>query len=588
MKKIKNQPNEREGLAPTVARIALFFGLGIIVGVMLLVGIARLTWHSKFYPGVTVAKVEIAGLTREQAKPKLSKAIAEYQTKLTFNGNSWETPKESVNVEIDSTLNEAYHYGRRVQIADYLLLLINKKTNYPLVLAEGKTDKMEALISEIADTVEIPLIDPMIEIVGKEIKITNGSDGTTINTELLNQKIEENYRNLKKEPVEVLTTASKRQLNQEKIEELKNRAEKLMSKEILLTLDDERITLKAKELMNFLSTRGESELVNTIAIKEYSEGLRESLNKDPQDAKFEFVDGKVTEFAPGKDGVEVDVTLTANSIQRAVEKLINNENVNEKIEISVTRTPPKVTTEKVNELGIRERIGRGESYYQHSIPNRIFNVGLASSRINSALVPPGEEISFNKMVGEVSGETGYQPAYIISGGRTILGDGGGLCQVSTTMFRAAMSAGLPILERWGHAYRVSYYELNSKPGVDATVIAPSKDFKFKNDTPGHILIQTINDPKALHLVIEIYGTSDGRVAEMSEPKVWGNTPPLPTIYQDDPSLPVGTTKQVDWAAAGAKASFEYKVTRNGETLQEKTFSTTYRPWASVFLRGTGQ
>jgi vancomycin resistance protein YoaR len=154
------------------------------------------------------------------------------------------------------------------------------------------------------------------------------------------------------------------------------------------------------------------------------------------------------------------------------------------------------------------------------------------------------------------------------------------------MFRAAMSAGLPILERWGHAYRVSYYELNSKPGVDATVIAPSKDFRFKNDTPGHILIQTINDPKALHLVIEIYGTSDGRVATTTEPKVWGITPPLPTIYQDDPSMPAGTMKQVDWSAPGAKASFDYKVMRNGETLQEKTFSTTYRAWASVFMKGT--
>jgi vancomycin resistance protein YoaR len=247
-----------------------------------------------------------------------------------------------------------------------------------------------------------------------------------------------------------------------------------------------------------------------------------------------------------------------------------------------------VTIDKVNELGIEERIGRGESYYAHSIPNRIFNVGLASDRINSALIAPGEEVSFNKLVGEVSAATGYRSAYIISQGRTVLGDGGGLCQVSTTLFRAAMNAGLPILERWGHSYRVSYYEQNSSPGIDATVIAPSKDFRFKNDTPGHILIQTINDPKNLHLVIEIYGTSDGRVASVTEPKVWGITPPLPTVYQDDPSLPSGTMKQVDWSASGARASFEYKVTRDGETLQDQTFSTVYRPWAAVYLRGTGQ
>ena len=268
--------------------------------------------------------------------------------------------------------------------------------------------------------------------------------------------------------------------------------------------------------------------------------------------------------------------------------LSENEEKEKKIEIVVDRTSPKVTIDKINELGIKERIGRGESYYAHSIPNRVFNVGLAAERTNSVLVPPGDEYSFNKSVGEISGATGYRTAYVISGGRTVLGDGGGVCQVSTTLFRAAMNAGLPITERWAHAYRVGYYEQNSKPGVDATVYSPSKDLRFKNDTPGHILVQTINDPKELHLVVEIYGTSDGRVATVTEPKISGMSGPLPTIYQDDPSLPTGTMKQVDWAASGAKTSFEYKVERNGEVLQDKVFSSNYRPWASVFLRGTGQ
>jgi vancomycin resistance protein YoaR len=89
------------------------------------------------------------------------------------------------------------------------------------------------------------------------------------------------------------------------------------------------------------------------------------------------------------------------------------------------------------------------------------------------------------------------------------------------------------------------------------------------------------------LVVEIYGTNDGRVATVSEPKLWGITPALPTIYQDDPSLPSGTTKQVDWAASGAKTSFEYKVVKDEITLQEKTFTSNYRSWASVYLRGTG-
>lgn len=565
-----------------------FFVMGILVGLVLLVGIARLTWHSKFYPGISIAGERVSGLTREQARIRLTEMTNNYQAKLIFNGSEWETPKGAVGFEIEATLNSAYHYGRRAKFGDYLLLLINRNTNYPLLLSEGKTELLEELINEIASTVEIPPIEPTIEVVGNKIKITNGVDGIILDGETLDRVIGGAYANLSKELIAVPTKEAKRQLSQDKLAQLKTRGDTLMNKGLMLTLDDEKIKLGGEELVSMLATNGEEEILNLAIINDYAMGLSESLNKEPQDARFEYSDGKVREFAPGRDGVNIKIPDARLQILEGIRILLETESKSETVEISVTRTPPKVTTDKVNELGIRERIGRGESYYAHSIPNRIYNVALASTRLNSALVPPGEEVSFNKMVGEVSSATGYRPAYIISGGRTVLGDGGGLCQVSTTMFRAAMAAGLPILERWGHAYRVSYYELNSKPGVDATVIAPSKDFRFKNDTPGHILIQTINDPKKLFLVIEIYGTRDGRVATLSEPKVWGITPPLPTIYQDDPTMPAGTMKQVDWAASGAKASFEYKVTRNGETIQEKTFSTTYRPWASVYMRGTGQ
>ncbi|MFZ2199490.1 MAG: VanW family protein [Microgenomates group bacterium] len=570
------------------SKVLLFFAIGIMTGIVVLIALARLTWHTKFYPGVKIASIPVQGLTREQTKVMLDEKVKRHTVKLVFNGSTWETAPGAMNTEIEATLNEAYRYGRRLQPSDYLLLLTARQMDYPLVIAPGRTEKLDQLIQEISNAVEIAPIEPSIEIVDHKLRISNGSDGTIISSEKLDQDIRKNFSELSEGPIEIPTTTARRAMNAVEMETLRVRAESLLGDNLTLTLDDEKIKLSDKELLSFLSTDLSGEIVNKRAISEYVSGLAESLNKDPQDARFEFSEGKVKEFAPGKDGVRVNIQSTTANIQIIIDKLLNENNKNETVEIVAEKTAPKVTTEKVNELGIKERIGRGESYYQHSIPNRIYNVALASSRINSALIGPGEEVSFNKLVGEVSGATGYRQAYIISGGRTVLGDGGGLCQVSTTMFRAAMAAGLPILERWGHAYRVSYYELNSKPGVDATVIAPSKDFRFKNDTPGHILIQTINDPKKLLLVIEIYGTSDGRVASVSEPKVWGISPPLPTIYQDDPTLPTGIVKQVDWAASGAKASFEYKVVRDGETLQEKTFSTTYRPWASVFMRGTGQ
>jgi vancomycin resistance protein YoaR len=445
------------------------------------------------------------------------------------------------------------------------------------------------MVEEIAQTVEIPAVQTELSVKNGVINLINGQDGLAVDTQELSNGIGARATLLSPEPITVPTKVILTQLRDDEQVVLKERATKLLSKQLILSLDDERITLLGVELIQFLSREpGQNKLVDANTVVEYVKGLEESLNREAVDAKFKYEDGRVTEFAPGRDGIQVDLEKTTQNIELAMTTLISNEEKESKIEIAVVRTSPKVTIDKINELGIKERIGRGESYYAHSIPNRVFNVGLAAERTNSVLVPPGEEYSFNKSVGEISGATGYRTAYVISGGRTVLGDGGGVCQVSTTLFRAAMNAGLPITERWAHAYRVGYYEQNSKPGVDATVYSPSKDLRFKNDTPGHILVQTINDPKELHLVVEIYGTSDGRVATITEPKVSGMSGPLPTIYQDDPSLPTGTMKQVDWAASGAKTSFEYKVERNGEILQDKVFSSNYRPWASVFLRGTGQ
>lgn len=573
----------------TISRVIFYYLLGVATGLLGIVSIMRLVWHSKFYPNVVVANVNVGGLSRAEAKNLIEQEIQKVKISLTYNGYIWNLPVSALPLNIEETLNQAYRVGRRLDLRDYGLIFIAQKQSFPLILGEGETETYSKIYGEIAQAIEIPVVSAELVLNKGKIVLNNGNDGLIIDASKLRQELEEKIVYLNQEEVVVPTKAISAQLREEERLEIIETAEKLIHKSLTLTLDDERVKLTGEELITLLNTvPGGDVTTDRGRLLEYIEGVAESLNREATDAKFGYQDGKVTEFAPSKDGIKISVEATSNKVQEGMKQLIESEEQNINIEIQAERTSPQVTIEKVNELGIKERIGRGESYYAHSIPNRIYNVGLASSRINTALIPPGEEVSFNKLVGEVSAATGYRSAYIISQGRTVLGDGGGLCQVSTTLFRAAMDAGLPILERWGHSYRVSYYELNSKPGVDATVIAPSKDFKFKNDTPGHILIQTINDPKKLHLVIEIYGTSDGRVASVTEPKVWGLTPPLPTVYQDDPSLPVGTIKQVDWSAGGANASFEYNVIKNGEMIQNQTFTTVYRPWAAVYLRGTGQ
>jgi len=145
---------------------------------------------------------------------------------------------------------------------------------------------------------------------------------------------------------------------------------------------------------------------------------------------------------------------------------------------------------------------------------------------------------------------------------------------------------LPIVERHAHAYRVSYYENDSEPGFDATIYSPSVDLKFKNDTPGALLIQTEIDEVNMILTFRFYGKKDDRKIEISKATVWDVSPPPEPLYQEDPTLKSGEVKQVDFPAWGAKAKFTYKVT-NGKEVMEKTFFSTFRPWRAVYLKGTG-
>lgn len=313
----------------------------------------------------------------------------------------------------------------------------------------------------------------------------------------------------------------------------------------------------------------------------------EKVNKEPVDALFNFQNGKVTTFKPSEEGKMVDLQKVKKNLSSQFEQILQRQSPqNITIPVYVKTLAPKITTDKANNLGIKELIGYGTSRFYGSIPSRIFNIDLAASRINGALIAPNEVFSFNKVLGDVSSFTGYKQAYIIQNGRTVLGDGGGVCQVSTTFFRAILNSGLPVTERNPHSYRVGYYEQDSPPGLDATIYVPSVDLKFKNDSKSYILVQTEVDQTNQQISIFLYGEKDGRIVNLSTPVITNRTPPPPDLYQDDPTLPKGTIKQVDFKAEGARAVFIREVIKDGKKIISEKFVSNYAPWQSVFLRGT--
>ncbi len=348
-----------------------------------------------------------------------------------------------------------------------------------------------------------------------------------------------------------------------------------------------RLWQKSSTIFNWGKFNLDTSLVyNKSDVNDWLDQTKQHYNIPAKNALFEFANGKVTSFRPEENGTQIKTEQFKQDLEKALFGL-KDAPQSKQIILQETVLKPEITLAKANQFGIEEEIGEGQSNYSRSAPERIHNIVLAASRINGTLVPKGQEFSFNATVGEISKSTGYDEAYIIQNGKTVLGDGGGVCQVSTTLFRSALNSGLPITARTAHAYRVGYYENDSKPGFDATVFSPYVDFRFKNNTGAAILIQTEIDQANSILRFKFYGKKDGRTVSISNVRLWDVQPPPPASYQDDPTLPKGTIKQVDFAAYGGKADFDYTVTLNGQTIFQKEFYSVYKPWQAVFLVGQG-
>lgn len=568
-------------------KISSFVLIPLLLFICALLGY-NLIYSGKIYPNIYVAGISIGGMVPQDAAANMARNIQppEKIVLVSFVKN-YDLNSKDIDLEYDFATSSERAFGltRTGNIfSDFLLeinLLFNPKD---LGLAVSlNEDKLTKIISVISGQVSVDAVPPSIKFLKGEVSVTKGTQGSGIDQNSLRALIGNGFSFAKSDNITIPVKNVGETLSDDEALALKTRAEKFVGKSLTANFEYSSFNFKTPEILVFLSTHtGFDDGALNASIGK----IAEQVDRDPQNPKFVFDAGRVSEFQPALDGIVVNRTEFKNKLTDSLSTLENGEEKTISFEIPVTKTPPEVSTDKVNNLGVRQLIGRGTSTFYHSIPSRVHNVVLAAGRINGTLVKPGDIFSFNDALGDISEFTGYQQAYIISEGKTILGDGGGVCQVSTTLFRALLNAGLPITDRTAHAYRVGYYEQNSPPGLDATVYGPSPDLKFKNDTPGYILIQAKANPKNYSLVFELYGTSDSRVSSVSKPVVADVVPALPTVYQDDPTLPTGTLKQIDFSAAGAKVTFTYTVKRNGETIYKKAFTSNYRPWAAVYLRGT--
>lgn len=547
----------------------------------------------RVYPQIYVEQIPVGGLSLKDAQTAIENATFadSYQAlKITVRSGDevkdFMIPLSEIDAVYDSkeTAVAAYEYGKDQGLVHQInvgLSLLRERKTIPFVVSFNET-LLKEKIAQIAEQVGEPHTLPKLTIVGNEVTVIDGTKGIEINQDELISQIETAIKKHSFTPITVETTVVDPTLDPISKKAFEEKGKALVGKTLTITFDNGKIKRSAQDLATIISPEG----VQQTALATFTKDIAELINRPVTNPVFTFENGKVKEFKAPEPGLEVKENELKALVSRSVETLIQSDTKELSIEATVSKTNPTGNISDINSFGITEQIGVGNSTYRGSIPGRIHNVALAASKINGTLLAPNETFSFNKVVGDISQKTGFQQAYVISGGKTILGDGGGVCQVSTTLFRAAMNAGLPIVERRPHSYRVGYYEQDAGPGLDATVFSPTTDFKFTNDTGHYLLIQATVDSKKTSLTFKFYGTSDGRVAEVTKPVITDQIAPPEDLYVDDPTLKVGQTKQVEHKAWGGRSTFTYTVKRNGEIVSQKKFVSVYQPWQAVYMRGT--
>ncbi len=548
-------------------------------------------------PGIFVGSVDVSGKNEAELRSILLAELSKLNTRtlvLDVDGQKFPISASQLNLSSNEgeVISQALAAGRENFWQDGAQrILIGKGPELQISpVYSFSSDKVRLLVEALKLKVDLASKEPSAVLaksgIISSLSISNGVLGHELSAAQVMQTIQSTAALPDQELRLSFTSENKGVvLNELQLEAARLRATKLIGKQLTLKTPDRAITTNDQKLVGLLSLPSG---VNQVNLTAYLSDLDSQVTRVPQNAQFEYdpVTLKVNTFVPPREGLKLDLSNFQTMLLEQLNTLELSESKNIELTLPLVLKKPEKSLLSTNSLGINERVGFGDSRYSHSAIGRIHNVALGAERVNNVIIKPGDEFSFIDAIGPISQATGYKQAYIIQSGRTVMGDGGGVCQVSTTVFRAIINAGLPVTARKAHSFRVSYYELNSKPGADAAVYPGSADLKFINDTGQHLLLHTRTDSKELYMTAEFYGTSDGRTTEVIDHKTWGYQGPGPAQYIDDPSLPPGRVKQVETAVAGVKASFKNVVKdKNGQIISEKEYVSNYVPWRAVFMRG---
>jgi vancomycin resistance protein YoaR len=603
-----------DGSAPlNVARLPILspaslraFGLGV-AGVAALIGLAlavvlltvRATHAERIFPDVTVADVPVGGMPIHDAAVALAeRAEAIESSPITFSheDQSWTATLRDVGVSIDQNeaLARAVAYGREDSAFRRLRSAVamarsGEQLAMPISLDYQQLDRW---FDDIDQGLGTPPRNASVEIQGSDVVIVPEVDGIVVDRDRARAEVESQLLNLTPIEAELPVSTKIATIRAADLEPAREMLVRAMSNPIQVTSGGGLWTLPTTDLAQFLRQDVELETDGAPAIhlgldREklaawLDERLGTAIETEPVDAEVGWNGERLVSVEPSVDGVRLDAAKLAERVEGSFFGKGGT------VEAPVTHVKPAIDSANLDKLGITTLLGSGQSNYSGSSDGRATNVEVGASLLNGTLIPPQSEFSFNGSIGWIDEDKGFVEAQVIDGEKIGKDIGGGICQVSTTVFRAAYLAGLPITEWWPHRFRIGFYEFDGwKPGLDASILQPTEDpatwadFKFENPSSHWMLLESWSD--GVNVVVNIYGADLGYDVESTGP-TWGDkTQMLPPQEVVDEELDPGTVSLSQVAGIGEELS-HYRVVRdrNGEVLWERSFYTKYFPRGDVW------
>jgi vancomycin resistance protein YoaR len=595
---IQRKPPDLLSIA-TLALQALFSaGIVFLVGVVVFLLGARVLFAGRALPGVHAAGVELGGMTVEQIESTLNQVLTYPESGLIVLRDGGEVrtahPVDlGVLVDIPAMARQAISIGRQGNplhsLRDQIDAWYQGRAIAPLILFDQWIG--EHYLLGIAAQIDRPTFEATLTVSGTDVEHHAGQIGRQLNIPNTLEALADPIGRLHDADINLVIEETPPLVLD--ASETAATARQILSEPLTLTADDAGPwTFQPNELasmlrFNLIETEGESYYEVSLDAEElvaFLEPLAPELERKPQNARFIFNDDtlQLDLRESAIIGRELDIQATTAAIHSELNSGFHQ------IPLTFIIDEPAVGDQATaEELGISEAVSVVSTSFSGSSSGRKQNIETASGAFHGLLVAPGETLSMAEVLGDISLDNGYAEALIIYGNRTIKGVGGGVCQVSTTLFRAVFFGGFPIEERHPHAYRVGYYEQgrgSPGPGLDATVFVPIVDFKFTNDTPNWLLLETYIYGDRLEW--KFYSTSDGRSVDWRSVTSGKVEAPKP-LYKKNSKLKKGEIKKVDYEADGLDVVVYRTVTRDTQTLYDDVIKTHYLPWRAIYEYGPG-